>query len=372
MFEILNKEFLNNTIGAYLVVAAVIFSVFLLKKFAAHSVAEIIFSFINKRWKTIGKAAFKDLVTKPLGLFLAVLIAVIALDGLTLPGFFDFKVYHISFAELLRMVASSLLIITFFLFIIKCIDFIALVIKARYLQDGDIANHQLFFFFKDFLKVIVGIIAVIFVLKYSFDYDVKGLITGLSIVGAAIALALKESLENLIASFIIFFDKPFATGDVVKVNNVSGTIERIGLRSTRIRSDAKTYITVPNKQMVDTILDNLSNRTQRRADLKLELATSTGPQKVQQFIDGMKKILTHPEIENSNVYLTDITSLALLVACDYFTGPININDFNGLKQDINMKALQLLDSLEIEIAGKATDIKIINNDPQPAKPSSLL
>ena len=55
-------------------------------------------------------------------------------------------------------------------------------------------------------------------------------------MGAALALAAKESIENLIASFIIFFDKPFFTGDTLKVNNVSGTVEKIGLRSTRIRT----------------------------------------------------------------------------------------------------------------------------------------
>ena len=90
-------------------------------------------------------------------------------------------------------------------------------------------------------------------------------------MGAAIALATRESLENLIASFIIFFDKPFATGDTVKVLQFTGTVEKIGLRSTRIRTESKTYITVPNKQMVDSVVDNISLRTQRKAEIKLEM-----------------------------------------------------------------------------------------------------
>src|SRR6478609_10892106 len=95
-------------------------------------------------------------------------------------------------------------------------------------------------------------------LRFTFHYDISKLVTGLSIVGAAIALATKESLENLIASFIIFFDKPFTTGDLVKVQNITGNVERIGLRSTRLRTGDKSYVTVPNKQMVDSILDNIS------------------------------------------------------------------------------------------------------------------
>src|SRR5947199_7989880 len=117
------------------------------------------------------------------------------------------------------------------------------------------AESQLIFFFKDFFKVIVVILGIVLILKFCFNAHIGQLITGLSIVGAALALAAKESLENLIASLIIFFDKPFTVGDLVSVNNYKGFIERIGLRSTRIRTPEKTLVVVPNKQMVDSILD---------------------------------------------------------------------------------------------------------------------
>ena len=109
--------------------------------------------------------------------------------------------------------------------------------------------------------MILVIIGILLVLRFSFNKEIGNLLTGLSLVGAAIALATRESMENLIASFIIFFDKPFITGDLVKVNNLTGNIEKIGLRSTRIRTLEKTYISVPNKQMVDTIVDNMTNMT---------------------------------------------------------------------------------------------------------------
>ena len=73
-------------------------------------------------------------------------------------------------------------------------------------------------------------------------------------------MSARESLENLIASFIIFFDKPFETGDTVKIKEFVGVVERIGLRSTRIRTFDKSLVAVPNKQMVDNILDNWSKR----------------------------------------------------------------------------------------------------------------
>lgn len=359
MYEFLNREVLNNLVGQYILVAAIILFVFLVKKYIAHYIAQIIFRFVKIQWKTIDIKTFRELVTKPLGLFLAILVTVVALDKLTFPEILDFNLYRISLKELIRMVTNAVLIITFFRFVTKCIDFIVLILKDHYIQSGDTANAQPIFFFKDFIKVLAGLMAIILVLKYSFGYDVKGLVTGLSIVGAAIALALKENLENLIASFIIFFDKPFAPGDVVKTNAVSGTIEKIGLRSTRIRSDAKTYITVPNKQMADTILDNLSVRTQRRADLSLSISVSTPPNKVQSLIEGIKKTLERDEIVDSSALFSDIPASAFVINCTYYIKPIPMAEFHKSKTQINLEILNILEQTEIEISGKSSDINII-------------
>lgn len=359
MNNFLQQDYFNNTVQDYLITAGVILIAFLFKRYIAHYIASLIFLLLRQRYKTIDKGTFTRLVARPLGLFIAVLLMVIVLDRLTFPPQFDVKIYHVKLRDILRTIGTALIIITFFRFLIKCIDFLVLMIKERYLQKGDAGNHQLVFFFKDFIKVVVGIIGLLMLMKYAFHYDVKGLLTGLSIVGAAVALALKESLENLIASFIIFFDKPFETGDAVKVNAFSGVVERIGLRSTRIRTDAKTYITVPNKQMVDSVLDNLSNRTQRRSELRIEIAPATPPQKVDELLNGIKNILRKKEIENFSLYLSEITADSLIVTGDYYTEPHNLANHNTIKQMVNFEVLQLIDALQIDMAGKVTDVKIV-------------
>jgi MscS family membrane protein len=196
------------------------------------------------------------------------------------------------------------------------------------------------------------------ILKFTFGYNITNLLTGLSIVGAAIALALRESLENLIASFIIFFDKPFSMGDVVKIQTFTGTVEKIGLRSTRIRTDQKTFITVPNKQMVDSILDNLSLRTQRKGELRLEVGLLTPSPLLDQLITGIRKITDRKEIESSTVLLNDITSSAFLILIEYFTGPITMAEFNTVKEQVNFEILKLMEELQIELAGASTDVRI--------------
>jgi len=157
---------------------------------------------------------------------------------------------------------------------------------------------------------------------------------------------------------VIFFDKPFKAGDYLKVNNITGTVERIGLRSTRIRTDQKTYVTVPNKQMVDSVVDNLTLRTQRKGELRLELSLSTPVSKLDAFIAGAKNVLVKDAVENSTVFLNDITGTAFLVNLDYFTSPLPINEFNTIKQQVNLDIMRLLEQMEIEIAGESTTVSL--------------
>ncbi len=372
MNDFLNDVFLGNTVRQYLIVAVIIIVMLLARKFIAHYVAGFIFRIIKQRWKSIDKPTFTALVAKPLGLFLAVLIIVIALDKLVFPRELNFSIYRISLKELFDIIAKGAIIVTFFLFLIKCTDFIGIMVKERYAGDAHRSRSQLIFFFKDFIKVLLAAFAILLILKYCFNYDIKGLITGLSIVGAAVALALKENLENFIASIVIFFDKPFTTGDVVKVNNISGTVEKIGLRSTRIRSDDKTYITVPNKQMSDSILDNLSNPLQRRYVLKLEIAVSTKPGQVQELVSGLTEIVKNSEIQNSSVFVTGITATAIVVTTEIFTGNIPFSSYQKVKQALNLEALQLLETLGIEVAGKSTEVNINTQEPVPPPETKIL
>ena len=246
--------------------------------------------------------------------------------------------------------------------LLRIIDFSATILEKKANLTPDQSDNQLIVFFRDFFKVMISIVGVMMILNYAFDLNVGSLITGLSILGAAIALALRESLENLIASFIIFFDKPFTTGDLVKVHNVTGTVEKIGLRSTRIRSDYKTSVSVPNKQMVDSVVDNLSLRTQRRGDLKLELGLQTSSAQLDLLIAGVRKILDRREIEEANVVLTDITGNAVIVQSDYYTAAVTINEFNNIRQEINLQVFKMIEELQVEIAGLRTEVRISKQD----------
>jgi MscS family membrane protein len=363
MENFLQTKLLDNTIESYLYVFGAILLVICIRRLISKYLAKLLYRLVAKAAKNIARQSFLDLVVQPLDVFFVLLISIIALDKLNFPLRLDFRIYHITVKQLIDSLAAGTVIVVFIWLCLRVIDFIAMILEEKANLTADQTDNQLIVFFKDFFKVILVIFGVLLILRFSFNKHIGNLLTGLSIVGAAIALATRESMENLIASFIIFFDKPFITGDQVKVNNFIGTIERIGLRSTRIRTTDKTYISVPNKQMVDTIVDNITLRTQRKVELRLELGLSATAQQLKSLTPAIKTILQKPEIENITVYLMDTGKNAHIVAIDYFTTmQQSIEEFNTLREAVNLEVIALLEKSGLELAAANTDIVVRSNN----------
>ena len=359
MEDFLQQKMLSNTITNYLSVIGIILLVMIFKRFLSKYIAKLLYKIVAKAAKNIARQSFLDLVMQPLDVFLVLFVSIIALDKLNFPTQLDFNIYHVTFKQLIDSLAAGTLIIIFIWLCLRVIDFVAMILDEKANLTKDQTDNQLIIFFKDFFKVILVITGILLVLRFSFNKQIGNLLTGLSLVGAAIALATRESMENLIASFIIFFDKPFTTGDLVKVNNFTGTIEKIGLRSTRIRTTDKTFISVPNKQMVDTIVDNISLRTQRKVELRLELGLSATVLQLRELIPSIKTILHKPVIESSIVFLSDTGKSAHLVHIDYFTTmEQSIEEFIILREVVNFEVIELLENRNIELAAATTDVLI--------------
>ena len=350
----------GNSIQAYLEVFITITVAFIVKRYISKYFAGLFYRLLSSRGKNFHRKSFLELIIIPLETFLLLLIIEIAFDKLSLPPFLNFNVFRdVVFKTVLESIANGVLIIVLIRLCIRFITFVALVLEEKASESHHENTNQLIVFFKDFFRVVLIIIGALLLLHFSFHYQVTNLITGLSLVGAAIALATKESLENLIASFIIFFDKPFSTGDTVKVQGFNGTVEKIGLRSTRIRTDQKSYITVPNKQMVDTILDNVTLRTQRRADANLQIALSAKASQVTGLIADIVTLLQDDVIEDKVVYLSETGKTAHIITIQYFTSiSQSLADFYVFQQNINLKLITLLEKHGVEPAAASTDVVV--------------
>lgn len=161
-----------------------------------------------------------------------------------------------------------------------------------------------------------GILALLAVL----GANVMGIVAGLGIGGLAVALAAKDSVENVFGSLTILFDMPFALGDWVKIDKVEGIVEEINLRSTRIRTFEDSLITLPNSNLIKASVENFGARRFRRQKFTLRFSHDTDPDRIEPFCDdlrkeikGMKRIAA----EKTVVELNDVSEqwISVLVIC---------------------------------------------------------
>jgi MscS family membrane protein len=363
MNSFLDQTFLDNPLRVYLIVAGILLFAVLFKRFFSKYLASLLFRMVKRVARGVDRTPFINLVAQPMEIFLLILITMVALEKLKWPSALQFEIYKISFHSIVESISIIVLVISFIWLLRRIIDFIAMLLEQKANLTPEQTDNQLIIFFRDFFKAVLALIGVLMALKFGFNFPIGSLVTGLSIATAAIALATRESLENLIASFIIFFDKPFTVGDQVKVQQVTGIVEKIGLRSTRVRTTEKTWVTVPNKQMVDSILDNLTLRTQRRGFINLELRSQTSHEDVNKFLSEAEALLRSrgKELDSFTVLLTDITKDAFIVQIEYFIAAVPQEAFNFSRQQIALSVIQLLEQMNIKLASKETEI-IINRE----------
>ena len=313
---------LDNTLGTYILISGIILLAVSLKQYISRLIASLVFRIVKRIAYGVDRRSFVNLVTPPLETFFVILVTLVALEKLNYPDLFDVSIYKVSLHRVIEIIAMIVMITSFIWLLLRIIDFIAIILEQKANITESQSDNQLIVFFKDFFKVILVILGIIMILKFGFNFKVTSLITGLSLAGAAIALATRESIENLIASFIIFFDRPFSTGDQIKVHNITGTVEKIGLRSTRVRTTQKSFVTVPNKQMVDSIMDNITLQTQRRAFVQLEISSHTSPEAMRQLVLRLENLMQErrDRIENHTVFMADIVKNTYVVTIEFFHG----------------------------------------------------
>lgn len=354
-----NQLIMENTISQYSIVAAIILAAFILKHFFGKYATRLFFWIMKKIGRELDQQAFLQLILGPAETFLFLLISISALETLNFPNELQIKILGTTSRRIIDGISDTILIMSFFHMLLRLIDYLGMILEKKAGATPEQDDDQLVIFLKEFLKVIVWIVGLLVLLKYVFGQNISQILAGLSIVGAAIALAARESIENLIASFIIFFDKPFKIGDLLRVHQVQGVVEKIGLRSTRIRTLDKTYVSVPNKQMVDSIVDNFSLRTHRRAEMILELEPKTHSEKMERFLEEVGKILNRKELEDPFVFISDFSKNAIVVHIEYLGPDMAIREFNMIRQDINIQIMKQMESIGIELKGTAPEVMII-------------
>jgi len=144
------------------------------------------------------------------------------------------------------------------------------------------------------LKIVVFIVGVVYIASKWTD-NVWNVIAGLGIGSVAVAFAARDSVENLFGTFTVLLDKPFEIGDWIIMDDVEGSVEVVGFRSTQVRTFYNSVISVPNRHFISSSIDNMGARRYRRFKTTLGLTYDTTPELVEAFCEGARELVRkHP------------------------------------------------------------------------------
>lgn len=204
-------------------------------------------------------------------------------------------------------------------------------------------------------KVIKGFVVIIgfIVMLNVLGVDLLPLLTGLSIGGLAFALAAQDTIKNFFGSLMIFLDKPFQIGDWITEGEIDGTVEEVGLRSTRIRTFRDSLLYVPNGEIANGRVDNHGLRRYRRFYTTINITYDTPAKVIEVFIEGLRRIVDeHPDTRKDyyNIYLNDYLDSSLKIMFYIF---FNVPDWpNELRcrQEIMLEINKLAEHLGVRFA----------------------
>lgn len=215
-------------------------------------------------------------------------------------------------------------------------------------------------------KFVVAAFAFVAVLA-ELGYSVTSLITGLGIGGIALALAAQKTVENLFGAFSLAIDQPFREGDTIQVDSVSGTVEAIGLRSTRIRTADRTLITIPNGKLAEMRVETITARDSMRFYCVLGVAHSPA-QQVSQVLQGIEALLRSASLvsaETISVRLIGMTDSALNLEVVAMLQTSDNAKFLEVRQGLLLGILEVLEKAGSALAHPTSSIRL--SDPLPTQ-----
>jgi MscS family membrane protein len=297
-------------------------------------VVTVIFTFFLSRRKARPSYRLKRFIAGPIRLLI---IALLLRAGINLLG------PSVTMRSLLQ--AKPILIIIFAWTIIELFGFIFNRLADRFRRnDQHSASTVLLPVLRNVSTIIVITIAIIVLLDH-IGFNVTTLLAGLGVGGIALALALQKSIENLIGTVTLYISKPVRVGDFCKFGEVLGTIEEIGLRSTRVRTLDHTVVSVPNAEFMNLHLNNFSKREKFWYHPRITLRYETTPDQIRYILSKIRKLLTsHPKVlsDPARVRFTNFGAYSLDLDIFAYIDATKYGEYLEISEDLNLQIMDII------------------------------
>jgi MscS family membrane protein len=237
-----------------------------------------------------------------------------------------------------------LLTLAFTWFLLRLIDAMARVMTARWVATGQIAAISVVPLARRALKVFVALLALLAIFQ-NLGFNATGILAGLGVGGLAVALAAQKSLENLFGGLSLIADQPVRVGDMCRFGSQQGTVEDIGLRSTRVRTLDRTLITIPNADFATMQIENLAARDRIRLTTTIGLRYETTPDQLRWVLAELKRLLlSHPKVspDPARVRFVGFGASSLDVEIFAFVKTGDGDEFLAVREDLFLRIMDIV------------------------------
>lgn len=329
--------------GQWLAILFIVFLAFLIQKISRLIIGKLTKSILNKRKVALNETNQNNF-TAPIGHAGFSLVWISLIPLLELPD-------H-TLALLLRT-GYVVFTISAVVSVYQLVDVLCLYLEKLAKESQNKFDDILVPLIRKTAKFFVVCIGIIFI-GNSLTLDMKSIIAGMGIGGIAFALAAKDTISNLFGSLTVLLDRPFSIGDWVLIDgNIEGTVEEVGMRSTRIRTFYDSLISLPNGRLTNAHIDNYGHRTYRRFTTKIGVQYDTPPEKIEAFCEGIRQLIVkHPNTRKDyfHVYFSGFNNSSLDILLYVFWRVPDWSAELSEKHRLLMDILRLGNKMGIEFA----------------------
>jgi MscS family membrane protein len=315
---------------------------------------------LAKRYSSWFHARRLEEFTEPLRLLLSIAVFKVCM-GVIAPS------------ALLRYFIDRVLTLLFFIgvaaFVMRVVDVISDRIISRLDAKERTLSYSVLPLGVRFVKVCIFCVAVLMTLSY-WGYNTTTILAGVGVGGLAVALAAQKTIENLFGGISVITDRPVLVGDFCQFGGQVGTVEDIGLRSTRIRTLDRTIVTVPNSSFSTMTLENFSKRDRIWFHPTLRLHRETDSEQIKQLMDAVANILQeNPKVDASGVPLrfTKIAAESFDIEVFSYVLTPDYNEFLNIQSDLLLKILEAASKLDIRFAVPFQESISLSDTAEPSK-----
>ena len=194
-------------------------------------------------------------------------------------------------------------------------------------------------------------IGLLLFLQNVLNYNISSLIAGLGVGGVAVAFAAQDMIANIFGAVMIYIDRPFKVGDAVSLEGYEGSIETIGLRSTRVRTWDGTLVVIPNRTVAAANITNLAVRPTRRTNFTISLVYDTSTEKLERAVSILRDVMAkHPSTAQSRAYFNRFGDFSLNILVQHWCNEMNYEVYLRSMEEMNFEIKRRFEEEGIEFA----------------------